>query len=59
MFGGVLVAKIGEDGEPFIIGDRYEIKAESEGKLYLHIVSSPWNCASMGSYEVKIGRKVD
>jgi hypothetical protein len=57
--GGVLMGKIGEDGEPFIIGDRYEIKSETEGKLFLQIGPSPWGCPSAGSYEVKISRKGD
>ncbi|GEM_PF-1252456 len=55
--GGALIGKIGENGEPFIIGDNYDGNPETEGKLYLHIGPSPWNCASTGSYEVKIGRK--
>jgi hypothetical protein len=57
LFGGMLIGKIGEDGEPFVIGDRYDLKSESEGKLYLHIGPSPWNCASTGTYDVKISRK--
>lgn len=57
MYGGMLVGKIGEDGEPFIIGERYEGSPEAEGKLYLHIGPSPWNSGSTGSYEVKIARK--
>ncbi len=55
--GGALFGKIGEDGEPFLIGDSYEGTPEQDGKLYLHIAPSPWNCESMGSYEVKISRK--
>jgi len=58
-YGGVLIGKIGEDGEPFIIGDRYDLKSETEGKLYLQIGPSPWNCASSGNYDVKISRKND
>lgn len=59
MYGGMLIGKIGEDGEPFLIGDRYEIKSDSEGKLFLQIGPSPWNCASTGTYYVKISRKHD
>ena len=59
IYGGLLIGRIGEDGEPFIIGDRHEIKAETVGKLYLQIGPSPWNCATTGSYEVKISRKGD
>ena len=56
---GVLIGKIGEGGEPFVIGDRHEIKGESEGKLYLQIGPSPWGCPSAGSYEVRIAGKND
>lgn len=57
MYGGVLLGKIGDTGEPFIIGDHFEGNPETEGKLYLHIGPSPWNCASTGKYEVTISRK--
>ncbi len=56
-YGGMLIAKIGEDGEMFMIGDRYEATPENEGKLYLHIGPSPWGCQSGGNYDVKIMRK--
>ena len=51
---GMLLAKIGEDGEIFIIGDRYEGTPETEGKLFLHIGPSQWNAQCIGNYEVKI-----
>ncbi|MBI3407995.1 MAG: hypothetical protein HY040_06520 [Planctomycetes bacterium] len=56
-YGGMLLGKIGEDGETFTIGERYEFTPETQGKLYLHIGPSPWNVQCNGSYEVKIGRK--
>ncbi len=57
-FGGMLIGKIGEDGEPFTLGERYEGTPEAQGKLYLHIGPSPWNnTQSTGHYEVKIARK--
>lgn len=56
-YGGMLIGKIGEDGQPFTIGEHYEGTPETQGKLYLHIGPSPWNVQSVGSYEVKIGRK--
>ncbi len=59
MYGGMLLGKIGEDGEPFIIGDHFEGRPDTEGKLYLHIGPSPWNCPSSGAYDVKISRKSD
>ena len=43
----------------FLIGDRFDGKLEAEGKLYLIIGPSPWNCASTGTYDVKISRKGD
>ena len=57
MYGGTLIGRIGEDGEPFTIGERYEGTPEAQGKLYLHIGPSPWNAQSQGSYDVKIARK--
>jgi hypothetical protein len=51
---GALIAKIGESGKAFYVGDRFEGAATEEGKLYLHIVPSPWNNASTGTYRVRI-----
>jgi hypothetical protein len=55
--GGALIGKIGEDGEMFLIGERYEGTPEQQGKLYLHVGPSPWNNQQSGSYDVKIARK--
>jgi hypothetical protein len=49
-----LVGRIGENGAPFLIGDRYEGTPGQEGLLFIHIVPSPWNNASTGTYQVKI-----
>jgi hypothetical protein len=51
---GSLVGKIGENGTPFLIGEKYEGKASTSGKLYLHISPSSWGNASAGTYEVKV-----
>jgi hypothetical protein len=51
---GSLIGRVGENGKPFLIGDRYETPVGDEGKLYLHIVPSPWNSPSVGSYHVRI-----
>ncbi|MBI1830926.1 MAG: hypothetical protein HYR84_05680 [Planctomycetes bacterium] len=51
---GLLIAKVGEDGAPFLVAEPCSGKPEAEGKLYLLIGPSPWNCASTGAYEVKI-----
>jgi hypothetical protein len=49
-----LLGRIGEAGTPFLIGDHYEGTPGQEGHLFLHIVPSPWNNASTGSYAVKV-----
>lgn len=56
-YGGALLGKIGEDGDAFTIGERYEGTPEGTGKLYLHIGPSPWNAQCQGSFDVKIVRK--
>ena len=56
---GMLVGKIGESGEMFTVGERYDGSPEVEGNLFLHIGPSQWNVQSSGSYDVKIGRKSD
>jgi hypothetical protein len=51
---GSLVGRIGETGKPFLVGERFEAPVGEEGKLYLHIVPSPWNSPSIGSFHVRI-----
>jgi len=51
---GALIAKVGENGKPFYVGDRYEGTAPEDGRLYLMIVPSPWNNASIGQFRVRI-----
>lgn len=51
---GSLLGRIGENGKVFCIGDRFEGAPGDEGKLYLHIVPSPWNNASSGAYRVRL-----
>jgi len=57
MYSGALLGKIGDNGEPFIIGERYDNVPDREGKLYLQIGPSLWGCPSSGSYHVAISRK--
>jgi hypothetical protein len=52
--GGALIGKIGEQGKPFLIGEKYSGKAQADGKLFLRIVPSPWGNESSGEYKVKI-----
>lgn len=54
---GMLLGKIGPNGKVFRIGERYEGTPSEDGRLYLHIVPSPWNNASTGGYTVKIVSK--
>lgn len=52
---GALIGRIGENGTPFLIGERYEEKITREGKLYLRINSGPWgDNQANGSFKVKI-----
>jgi hypothetical protein len=55
--GGVLLGKIGENGDTFVIGERYEGTPSHEGKLYLQINPSPYSPMSSGSYDVKAAVK--
>jgi len=49
---GQLLGRIGESGQPFLIGSNYEGTPQQEGKLYLHIW--PFRQGPTGSYTVKI-----
>jgi len=51
---GTLLGRIGEQGETFVIGDRFDGPPERDGKLYLQIVSSPYDTAVTGTYQVKV-----
>ena len=51
---GALIGKVGDTGRTFLIGERYDGAVTEEGKLYLQIIGSPWNNASLGSYRVRI-----
>lgn len=56
---GALLGRVGEKGNVFTVGEKYEGTPNQEGKLYLQIAPSPWN-QSTGSYKVKIttGRSI-
>ncbi|HYV38586.1 MAG TPA: hypothetical protein VE988_23075 [Gemmataceae bacterium] len=51
---GTLLGRVGPEGPVFMIGDQFDGIMTRDGKLYLHIVPSPWNNPSSGSYQVKI-----
>ncbi len=51
---GALVGRVGESGTPFLIGENYHGMPGEKGKLYLHIVPSPWQNGAAGMYRVDI-----
>ncbi|MCI0681385.1 MAG: hypothetical protein L0Y71_04710 [Gemmataceae bacterium] len=51
---GALVGRIGDGGKSFLIGERYDGTPGDEGRLFVHIVPSPWNNSSTGSYRVRV-----
>lgn len=51
---GQLIGKIGENGQPFLIGPSYSATPTGEGKLYLHIWPFQGGGGATGSYTVKI-----
>jgi hypothetical protein len=50
---GALLGRVGDKGNVFMVGEKYEGTPNQEGKLYLQIAPSPWN-QSTGNYKVKI-----
>jgi hypothetical protein len=56
VYPGMLMGRIGENGNVFPIGDRFE-GAAGDGKLYLHINPSTYDTASSGAYRVRISIK--
>jgi hypothetical protein len=54
---GALIGRIGENGEAFYVGEHYEGNPGQEGRLFVHIVPSPWNNASSGSYKVRVSAR--
>lgn len=53
IYQGTLLGRIGENGDPFVIGEHFEGVTEGDGKLYLSISPSNYESAT-GSYQVKI-----
>ena len=50
---GTLMGRIGEKGDVFVIGKRYEAKAARSGKLYVFIVPAQNGQAPSGAFKVK------
>jgi hypothetical protein len=53
-YSGALFGRVGDSGDAFYVGERFEGAPGREGRLFLHIVPSPWNNASSGTYQVKV-----
>ncbi len=51
---GALIAKIGQSGQPFLIGSKHDSTPRSDGRLYLRLEPSPWRVAQTGNFSVKI-----
>lgn len=53
---GVLLGKIGDNGTPFVIGERYNGSQIQEGRLFLQIIPGNFgaNQPAQGAYKVKI-----
>lgn len=51
---GQIIARVGANGTPFVVGASYKGKVNETGKLYLRISPSPWNCESTGNYKVAV-----
>lgn len=51
---GRLMGRIGKDGTPFLVGERYQGKVTQSGKLYLHVVLLDEELKPKGSYQVRI-----
>jgi hypothetical protein len=52
---GALVARVGSDGTPFVVGTNHKsAHAPGTGRLYLKIVPSAWGQHASGSYKVKV-----
>jgi hypothetical protein len=52
---GALLAKIGDDGTVFVIGESYHTVCKQQGRLFLRIAPGPWSNNNVtGSYKVNI-----
>ena len=51
---GSLLGKVGESGEVFLIGEKYNGTPKGSGKLYLRLAPSPWPNQAQGTFKVTI-----
>jgi hypothetical protein len=57
VYPGVLLGRIGDDGEIFVIGERYEGMPDRQGKLFLNINPSRYDTTSTGTYQVRVSTR--
>jgi hypothetical protein len=58
-FAGTLLGRIGEKGEFFVIGKRFEGRVLAPGKLYVHVLPTGTGEGSTGAYKVKLTSGLD
>jgi hypothetical protein len=51
---GALVGRIGNNGQPFLVGAQYNETPRTEGRLFLRLEPSPWRVAMQGTFTIKI-----
>jgi hypothetical protein len=51
---GSLLGRIGADGKPFLVGEKYE-GSPGRGRLFLRVEIGPWQVQPLGSYTALIG----
>ena len=51
---GALLGRIGNSGEIFVIGEKYNGSPKGSGRLYVRLAHSPWPGQASGSYKVVI-----
>src|SRR5262249_56247493 len=54
---GALIGRVGDGGQEFVVGQRYEGRPGQLGKLYLRVGASPWSNAPSGEYKVTVGTR--
>jgi hypothetical protein len=53
-FPGQVIARVGANGTPFVVGASFKGKVTESGRLYLRIAPSQWGNDSSGNYKIKV-----
>src|SRR5262249_27330959 len=51
---GALIGKVGQSGQPFLIGSKHDSTPRGKGRLYMKLEPSPWRVNQTGNFTVKI-----